>query len=326
MNYIVLDLEWNQATEEQKKKEIPFEIIEIGAIKMDESFNVIGEFSQLIRPKIYHDMHKITESLIHIQMEDLERGNPFPHVMEEFLKWCGEEYIFCTWGPSDLTELQRNMRYYEMTPLSDRPIKFYDLQKIFGISFEDKTVRKSLEYAVDFLEIPKDIPFHRAFSDAYYAAKVFSTCSESSLKYVSFDTFVIPQNKQKEVKIIFPDYIKYISRSFKSKQSITADKDIMSMKCYLCKKPVRKKVKWFTPNGKHYYSVSHCEEHGFIKGKIRVRKTEDGRSYAVKTMKLISREQMQEIIDRKEKAKLQRKLKKEQEQQKRILKKQQKKV
>ena len=37
MNYIVLDLEWNQGNEEKEKqlKELPFEIIEIGAIRLN---------------------------------------------------------------------------------------------------------------------------------------------------------------------------------------------------------------------------------------------------------------------------------------------------
>lgn len=47
MNYIVLDLEWNQSNtgEEPEVKEIPFEIIDIGAIKLDENRIMIDEFN-----------------------------------------------------------------------------------------------------------------------------------------------------------------------------------------------------------------------------------------------------------------------------------------
>ena len=49
MNYIVLDLEWNQSTNGQKEVPgIPFEIIEIGAIKLDEEGSMVSEFSRLI--------------------------------------------------------------------------------------------------------------------------------------------------------------------------------------------------------------------------------------------------------------------------------------
>ena len=50
MKYIVLDLEWNQSnTGKEKEVEcLPAEIIEIGAIKLDESGVIVGEFSQLV--------------------------------------------------------------------------------------------------------------------------------------------------------------------------------------------------------------------------------------------------------------------------------------
>lgn len=319
MNYIVLDLEWNQSCEGKinRNKEIPFEIIEIGAIKMDSDYNIIGEYNQLIRPKVYHDMHKITEDLIHMHMEDLERGRPFEEVIEEFLSWCGDDYMFCTWGPLDLTELQRNMRYYGKDPLCDRPLEYLDLQKIFAIAFEEKNTRHSLEYAVDQLKIEKDIPFHRAFSDAYYTAKIFEKCPKEYLSYVSFDTYILPPNRNKEIHIQFRDYYKYISREFKTKESALGDREVMSTKCYLCNKPTRRKVKWFTPNGKHYYNISICEEHGFIKGKVRIRKSEAGLCYVVKTMKQIDENQVKEIIHKKEQAKILKQQRKDNEQQKR---------
>ena len=61
MNYIVLDLEWNQSSTPQGEiKEIPFEIIEIGAVKLSADKKMISEFNELIRPSIYKEMHKIT--------------------------------------------------------------------------------------------------------------------------------------------------------------------------------------------------------------------------------------------------------------------------
>ena len=126
MNYIILDLEWNQSStgEEEVVKILPFEIIEIGAIKLNSSREKIGEFNELIKPQVYHEMHHITKKLIHIKMEQLENEKFFPEVMEAFSDWCGEDYIFCTWGPLDLTELQRNIRYYGMRPIADRPFRY----------------------------------------------------------------------------------------------------------------------------------------------------------------------------------------------------------
>ena len=309
MNYIVLDLEWNQSStgKEEVSKVLPFEIIEIGAIKLNSDRKMTDEFSELIKPQVYHEMHHITRKLIHLQMEELEKGKSFVEIMEKFRVWCGQDYIFCTWGPLDLLELQRNIRYYQLETLGEGPLAFLDVQKLFSIAYEDRKSRRTLEHAIDFLEIEKDIPFHRAFSDAYYTAKVLAQLDEDVLKNCSFDVFHLPKDRKSEVHVIFDTYAKYISRTFADKTEALADKMVIETKCYLCHKNLRKKIRWFSPNGKHYYSVSYCDKHGYMKAKIRIRKSEEDSVYVVKTEKFINQEEVEDIRNRQEKAKEQRK-------------------
>lgn len=306
MNYIVLDLEWNQSSEDQEEvsKVLPFEIIEIGAVKLNSKKKMIGQFSKLIKPQVYLEMHHITKKLINLQIEELKNEKSFVDIMNEFLEWCGEDYIFCTWGPLDLIELQRNMKYYGMPLLSDGPFPFLDIQKLFSIGFEDKKLRRTLEFAADYLEIEKDIPFHRAFSDAYYTAKVFSKIEDQNVeKNVSYDIFTPPKNKKAEIKINFDNYAKYISREFEDKQEALADREVSSTKCYLCHKNLRKKIRWFSTNGKHYLSVSYCDKHGPMKAKIRLKKSENNRVYVVKTLKFITWSDVSNIKNKRDKAK-----------------------
>ena len=312
MDYIVFDLEWNQSNtgREPEIVDLPFEIIEIGAVKLNNEMKFISEFSQLIKPKVYQEMHYITRKLIHMQMEELQCGKPFPLVIDEFLEWCGKDSIFCTWGPLDLVELQRNMSFYNMEPLSDKPFQFLDVQKLFSLAYEDGKKRRNLEYAIDFLKIEKDIPFHRAFSDAYYTGKILERINEADvnkenaiLNNVSYDVYNLPKKKRDEIYTIFDNYAKYITREFNDKADILMDKTIMGTKCYLCRKNNKRVIKWFTPNGKHYYCVSCCEKHGYMKSKIRVRKSEKGKVYVVKTMKFISSEEVDMIVTKQEKAK-----------------------
>lgn len=314
MNYIILDLEWNQSStgEEKVCNVLPFEIIEIGAIKLNEHREKIDEFNELIKPQVYHEMHNFTKKLIHLQMEELESGDFFQKVMARFRYWCGEDYIFCTWGSLDLIELQRNIRYYDLEPIALVPFKFLDVQKLFSIAYEDKKSRKSLEYAIDFLNIEKDIPFHRALSDAYYTSKVLECLDEKVLGNYSFDVFHIPSNKKEEIHVIFDTncqepYAKYISRGFDDKIKLMNDRNIISTKCYLCNKNLKRKIKWFSPNGKHYYSVSYCDKHGYMKAKIRIRKAENGKVYVVKTEKFISADEIENIQEKQEHMKQHRK-------------------
>lgn len=292
MEYIVLDLEWNQSNtgKEDAVEKLPFEIIEIGAIKLNKERVMVSEFNELIKPHVYHEMHKITSKLIHIQMQELERGRPFPEVGGDFVRWCGqEEQLFCTWGTLDLTELQRNMAYYEMPLLAPGPLPYLDVQKLFAIAYEERKIRRNLEYAIDFLHIEKDIPFHRAFSDAYYTAKILIRILEEHPEVVvnlSYDTFCPPKDRGDEVKAQFDTYVKYISREFKDKTEAFADKEVVSSKCYLCHRNLRKKIKWFSANGRHYYCVAYCEKHGYLKGKIRVRKGKRKEQYFEQDLKI----------------------------------------
>ena len=305
-NYVVFDLEWNQGDApfvREDGKTLTFEIVEIGAVKLNENREKIGEFSRLIKPQVHTHMHRITGKLIHLSMEDLAKGDKFQDVARDFLEFCGEDVKFCTWGPLDLTELQRNLDFYGMPLLSDRPIAFYDVQKLYSLAYDDGKSRKALEAAVDEIRIPKDIPFHRALADAEYTAKIFRTFGEKTLTKISFDTYVTPKTKKQEIRIVFDTYAKYISREFLNKEGILKNVDIMSTKCYICKKNIRRKVKWFTPNGKHYYSAAFCDKHGFMKAKVRIKKAENGNLFVVKTCRFISNEDVEEMKKKQHKIK-----------------------
>lgn len=310
MNYIVLDLEWNQSSDKfDRECGLPFEIVEIGAVKLNRKLEIVDQFEQIIKPQIYTTIHYMTTKIIHMEKEELDKGRPFPEVMSEFLKWCGRDYIFCIWGTLDLTELQRNMCYYSMDEISKGPLKYYDIQKFFSLAYEDGKIRRALEFGVDYLNIEKDIPFHRAYSDAYYTAKVFKIINDSHpkiKKYVSFDVYNVPQTKRDEVRINFKTYSKYISREFPDKTEAMADKFVSSTRCYLCGRNAKKMIKWFSVNGKHYYCIAYCKRHGYLKGKVRMKKADDGNIYVVKTLKLVPEEVVEEIRERQEKLRLQR--------------------
>lgn len=310
MNYVVLDLEWNQAADLRTRmaNSLLFEIIEIGAVKLNENREQIDEFHELVRPQVFHTMNQVTGELLHLRMEQLDGCRSFPEVAADFVRWCGRDFIFCTWGSLDLTQLQKNMDYYNMTPVSERTLKYYDVQKLFSIAFEDRKSRRTLQYAVDFLHIRKDVVFHRAYTDACYTAKIIKSIADDRVfGNYSFDTYRLPRNKSEEIRIRFDDYSKYISREFPDKPAAMGDREVTDTHCFLCGMRTRKRIPWFTNNGKHYYTVVNCVRHGAIKGKIRLRRTENGRIYVVKTMRQIDSEGVQDIMDKKSQVRQNRK-------------------
>ena len=76
------------------------------------------------------------------------------------------------------------------------------------------------------------------------------------------------------------------------------DREVMSTKCFYCHKNIKKKIKWFTVNGKHFLSLSYCDVHGPMKSKIRIKKSEDDFTYVIKTSKFIPKEDADELIEK----------------------------
>lgn len=302
-NYIVFDLEWNQSPhgKEASVEDFPFEIIEIGAVKLDGQFHIVDEFHRLIRPQVYTQMHYVISEVTHMDMEELQRsGVDFVTAAADFLRWCGDDAVFCTWGSMDLTELQRNLAYYGMENPFPKPLLYYDVQKLYGLLLGEGA-RPSLDAAVAELGLPTERPFHRALDDAFYTGLVLGEMEpDQVLPYASIDYYRLPDNKDEEVYMEFPGYSKYVSRIFPSREDAMKERSVTGMRCYECGRALRKKVRWFTPNQKIYYGLAICPEHGYLKGKIRMKRVDDTSVYVVKTLKLTDEDGAERIISRRD--------------------------
>ncbi|MEM6804028.1 MAG: 3'-5' exonuclease [Bacteroidota bacterium] len=85
MKYIVLDLEatcW-----EKKGKQRKSEIIEIGAVAIDEVGNSVGEFSAFVKPLRHPELSDFCKSLTSIKQEDVDTAKVFPEVLQDFQDW-----------------------------------------------------------------------------------------------------------------------------------------------------------------------------------------------------------------------------------------------
>ncbi len=176
MNYIVLDLEWNQPTSRNKLITVPVklhgEIIQIGAVKFDADFNMLDDISIAVAPKYYTEMNHYVKALTGIRTRDLKKGTPFPQALDEFKKWCGDGCCFITWGPDDMSMLTANMKLHSIDD-SEMP-KCYNLQLIFNKQITGENRQWSLSSAMEKLNMPLDLPCHDARNDAIYTARICS--------------------------------------------------------------------------------------------------------------------------------------------------------
>ncbi|MCD8009363.1 MAG: exonuclease domain-containing protein [Lachnospiraceae bacterium] len=310
MNYIVFDLEWNQCPQGKARENprLPFEIVEIGAIKLNEEKETIDSFHEVIRPLVYRKLHFRTREVIHIDQEELNAARTFCPVIRDFLAWCGEDYEFVSWGRLDINDLKRNMDYYRIQNPFPQPLFYYDLQKMFSLLYDDGKSRSSLIDAVEYLQIPETMPFHRAFDDTYYTAEVMKRMDmEPVARYESVDYHRIPASREEEIFLDFGTYLKYVSRSFADKEEAMKDRRVCSLRCSCCNLPVWKRARWFSTGGNTYLSLVQCPKHGYMKGKIRLKKCPDGGVFVVKTIKPADERSVKMIREKKDAIKKRRK-------------------
>ena len=202
----------------------------------------------------------------------------------------------------DLTELQRNMAFHGVENPFPYPLLYYDVQKLYNRLYLDNSKnRLPLEKAVEQLGLPPAEQFHRALDDARCTAEVMKKMNFRAVEeYLSLDYYRLPESSEEEIYLVFPDYSKFVSRKFPTREDAIADKTVTDLLCYRCRRMLRKKIRWFTGNQRYYYCLGECPEHGYVKGKIRMKHTPGGEVYAIKTIKLTDEAGAELIRRRKE--------------------------
>ena len=184
MNYIVMDMEWNQPWpgSPSAKKVLPVqirgEIIQIGAVRVTEDQQVTDEFQIMIKPKYYRHLNRRVSKLTGIKESQLrEEGVPFPEAIEQFKQWCGEDIVFLTWGFDDIGILRENLQLFELN--TDFTEKWYNAQMIFNAQTDGSNSQKALKTAMEIFGIEATRPAHDALGDAYHTALI---CARLDLK------------------------------------------------------------------------------------------------------------------------------------------------
>ncbi len=188
MNYIVFDLEFNQGYNFEKEtktkinRKCPFEIIQIGAIKLNEDFETISSLDILVKPEIYPILNPYVKEITGLTMDDLDRGKSFKEIYSEFIDFIKTESVLCVWGMADIKELFRNIEYHELDT-SLIPLEYINIQSYASKSLNcQKGINIGLSNAATMLGIPIEGEFHDALNDAYYTAEVFKKIHNKEIK------------------------------------------------------------------------------------------------------------------------------------------------
>ena len=177
MDYIILDLEWNQAyyqkTQSVQKRlsaRLRGEVIQIGAVKLNENLDICGSYTVTVKPKYFTKVNRHVMLLTGITQEMMDSGVPLVSAIESFRRFCGEDFVFLTWGPDDIPMLKENLNANSLD--YSWIDKVYDLQSIYSHQIENDGKQHALEYAMEKLGIEQTLPAHDALNDAYFTSLV----------------------------------------------------------------------------------------------------------------------------------------------------------
>ena len=178
MNYVVVDLEWNQAMNSQASvfNKLPIrlrgEIIEIGAVKLNEDMTPGEEFTVDVKPVYFKRMHYKVKKLTGFDKERLNNGLPFPEALAKFREWCGDGVTFLTWGYDDRGIMEQNIIIHDLD--WDWIEDWVNLQLIYSMQVSGDREQKSLASAMEHFGIEQTRVAHDALGDAYNTGLVCS--------------------------------------------------------------------------------------------------------------------------------------------------------
>ncbi len=176
MQYIVLDLEWNQPYSKERAvrlasgRPLMSEIIQIGAVRVDGDKQIRDHFLSAVAPRFYRELHYKVRQLTGLSGRQLKKGPSLREAAEALRAWCGEDFAFVTWSNMDIPILLENLQLHGLD--SSWVGAWYDLQQIFNAQTGSGSGQKSLSFALEQLQLPMDAPFHDALNDAYATARI----------------------------------------------------------------------------------------------------------------------------------------------------------
>lgn len=149
------------------------EIIEIGAVKVNQYGEVLSSIDLFVRPTVNKILSRFCTQLTSITQENVDTAAYFPKVAARFQDWIneeGEEYTLCAWGKFDKQLLKNDCNLHKMDyDWLDNHIdikgQYHDLKKMHKHGGLKKTVKKE---GFEF-----DGIHHRAIADAENLAKIF---------------------------------------------------------------------------------------------------------------------------------------------------------
>ena len=177
---IVLDTEFETVDNEDRRiKGLHHEVLQIGAVKLDESYGLVDTFNVFIQSENEATSQRL-ELLKELSMYDGDFFS-FEKAVRKFFDWCGDFSAVYTWSQQDLhilvDEVEAKCSKEDVAAYSQIFNCFQDLRVDYE-SVMQVQVAPSLEKALENLSIEYEGTLHNALDDAVNTARLLRELSQ----------------------------------------------------------------------------------------------------------------------------------------------------
>ncbi|MBQ1947930.1 MAG: exonuclease domain-containing protein [Clostridia bacterium] len=181
--YVVIDLEMCKVPHGRRTAAFPWslELIEIGAVLMNECFEITDEFKTYVSPEFGFVDHFIRD-LTGICQKDTQNAPCAQDALSAFTEWLPEDAVIVSWSMTDRSQFKKELsgKAIDLPALLPYFETWTDCQKMFGDAMESRRQYR-LSEALVFASIDYSDGAHDALIDAKNTAMLF--------KQLKTDTF-----------------------------------------------------------------------------------------------------------------------------------------
>ena len=131
---IFIDLEMNTTdTRLVRRKKLKNEVIEIGAVRMDDAFHPLDRFRIFVRPQYNGVIERKIYKLTGISNGAVSDAVSLPEALDALEAWCGSDgYEIYAWSTSDLCQLRKECGFKGIDSVFlDEMVQWHDFQEDF---------------------------------------------------------------------------------------------------------------------------------------------------------------------------------------------------
>lgn len=222
MKYIILDVEFNGR---RFASDLPMEVIEIGAVCLNEQLDTIDEYTAVVKPYYFSKLNKFIQEKTNIAQTEIDAAPRWPEIYEAFTAWLEQHkpYTIVTWGGEDMKRIVLDTRMHNLDDQIWLQASLFDLLKgyrhVYGHKNDVSVTNALIECGFEATEAA-----HRALVDARMTGTIFKTIYDkldftqrskfqdvwTTAKERRLVTTVLKSAKKQNVTVDWPHFVEHI--------------------------------------------------------------------------------------------------------------------